>query len=1473
MAYDDFEDKSFKVDDNYFKVVIPDLDPGKSVPVQFRWQYADQSYGAWSVSKILEVPEISRPEATNIVATWIQIETGIALQIVWDAPELTNGFAVYLTSPAQPNNIAVFTQSRDKNSTSQKIIIPIQWIKDNFAGIFVTNLNGVLKSIYIDNATTGQTFTIPVYNDPLQGSVIPDNSWKITQVDKGFSVTWDAVPTVGTTYWETTVETSPNSTGPFVGRGSARNAPVFVAELNQVWVRIAHRLITGGYSQYSNAKTAEPYVPIIDDTTPPNEVIVNSALWSGTDLVINYTMPTTDPGARFEIILTKVVDGVTKTGRFADFFPAQTGTHNFIIKGYGTERASIQSQFGTLYQSFTGKFISVDASENPTTGTTFTTGTLTNPGTGVVPTFTATGTLNGYTVSWTQPDWAQYTYIHQSDTSGFTPSLANRVYTGNSPAIIQTTSNTFPFARKYIKIFYVTNIINDDNNPATPLDYFTSEPSAEGFVDPVNPDSTDTTPPPPVTSVTGVGSSNNEDPSGLGGLITLTITQPTMPADFKGYSVKIVNGSITTYEDFPSTTPLTTLVIKNGIYVGQSYTVSVATKDVQNTQTYITATPNPIPVNDSRTNTTVVTGLVVSATDSIATVRWTAPNDVRVGSYRVLLTTNADTTFLNPIQTINTDSTQTSFGGLAAATTYRVRVTTRLSNNGTISTQNVDTSFTLNASGAISDGIKPSQNPTPTVKSLFKAFALYWDAIDNADAVTYEVYAKTVNGTGIVDPANLVMEIDGTFAVINALASGAVVEYPAETSPTSATDYYFAIRAKDEDGLSTAAVVTVGPFTASRTGRFDIATNAIYANHITAGEIDASKMVTDLLFTNKTINVGQSTSLNRIRLDAVPGTISGQSVASRIFIGSGNYDDAGTSFYADNVGRFSIKDKLKFDGTNLTIDANGKFGGLLQAGPTGQSVKIGLDAGGSTLHGIYLESPGDYLYNNGNLRLAAGRIEYPVGGALKITANLDVVGSSTITGSFGVTGTGSSIYAGTAASGVTRVVLNKDGLFGYRNSGGVDTINFSFPNSTGLFQLGAGDLSGWTVNGGVIEKSTSTTINGVTANTYAGISTGSLAFYAGGGAGGSGTPQFSVSQAGAVTARNISIFSNGAAPTAKLIDAGSFFVQNNGYMEASNAKITGEIRASTGVFTGTVDVGDDANTAGVLRIVSGSGVIRIGRNALINGSVTAAITASAGSTTNFYVRASDGYMFSQSGQIGGWNIGTSDLKSGSAGTTVALSSSGTYAMWAGAASAFDGTNYAPFSVTNAGQLRATGAIISGQITVSSGRIGSQTTGWNINSGQLESFGTSAGGTQLVLDSSTGNISGGAITGAKVFSSSFFIGNNESGDKIQANGTLVLAGGLIRYSGGVLEINPDRLNNNSFKIKLNATSNEDGTYGDSTLVQSEDGELTIGRALFYGGLTDPRTGNGGFPVTTRQQVAGGAQGSAAFLKGDLWLQRA
>ena len=94
------------------------------------------------------------------------------------------------------------------------------------------------------------------------------------------------------------------------------------------------------------------------------------------------------------------------------------------------------------------------------------------------------------------------------------------------------------------------------------------------------------------------------------------------------------------------------------------------------------------------------------------------------------------------------------------------------------------------------------------------------------------------------------------------------------------------------------------------------------------------------------------------------------------------------------------------------------------------------------------------------------------------------------------------------------------------------------------------------------------------------------------------------------------------------------------------------------------------------------------------------------------------------------------------------------------------------------------------------------------------------------------------------------------------GSFSLGNGAISYTSGSSVLNVD-----ATRIDFNIRSNNDGTLGDETVVQDVDtGELTLGRAFFYGGNNYPGS------TTDRVTHADGDQGSGAFKKGDIWLSR-
>jgi hypothetical protein len=264
MAYEDLDDYSVgAAGSDTFDIVIPDLDPSSAYPIQFRWQFADKTSGLWSVSKVLYTPEIARPESTNITAVW----NGTNLEISWEAPNLANGFTIYLTSGA---TTVPFGYTLDKTKTTQKFIISSRDLINNFASVLPTTLTGLLKTTYIDTSTVGTAFAIPPYADAISGQNILDTDWSVLSVSNGFTVSWSGTLVSSAEYKYTEVHTSSSQAGTYdIVYSGVGPAIVTVESLSTNYIKIKHVSVTGLKSSFSSVKQAVPFDPIVFDDTPP----------------------------------------------------------------------------------------------------------------------------------------------------------------------------------------------------------------------------------------------------------------------------------------------------------------------------------------------------------------------------------------------------------------------------------------------------------------------------------------------------------------------------------------------------------------------------------------------------------------------------------------------------------------------------------------------------------------------------------------------------------------------------------------------------------------------------------------------------------------------------------------------------------------------------------------------------------------------------------------------------------------------------------------------------------------------------------------------------------------------------------------------------------------------------------------------------------------------------------------------------
>lgn len=130
---------------------------------------------------------------------------------------------------------------------------------------------------------------------------------------------------------------------------------------------------------------------------------------------------------------------------------------------------------------------------------------------------------------------------------------------------------------------------------------------------------------------------------------------------------------------------------------------------------------------------------------------------------------------------------------------------------------------------AATDGLPPGSNPTVTVRPGIGSLFVVWEAIENADPVSYDIYAvPAADAARLAAPplaTDFVGTSDGTGAGFRALPDG--------TALTPAGSYAVAVYARDKDGQcpTSATPVIASP---AQVNSEDLALNALTTDHLTA---------------------------------------------------------------------------------------------------------------------------------------------------------------------------------------------------------------------------------------------------------------------------------------------------------------------------------------------------------------------------------------------------------------------------------------------------------------------------------------------------------------------------------------------------------------------------------------------------------------------------------------------------------------
>lgn len=257
------------------------------------------------------------------------------------------------------------------------------------------------------------------------------------------------------------------------------------------------------------------------------------------------------------------------------------------------------------------------------------------------------------------------------------------------------------------------------------------------------------------------------------------------------------------------------------------------------------------------------------------------------------------------------------------------------------------------------------------------------------------------------------LSADNTFATTLYDKSGSAT-VASFTGLTTGTTYYIRVRAIDSTGnvgaWSSAASATPGKIDAqlSITGGTIvgdlIAGNTIVGEKIVSDSIDANRLKTNTALVG-VLKVGSTNGI----------TIDGNAADRAIYIGAGTYANANTQFYAANVagvGKFSLGDKLTWDGANLSIS-----GAVSITSNTTLGADLGIINSSGT---IYLGA----TKTTANARIlvnSGGIFAYPSGST---TANFALANDGTATFRNSITSGGSSTYPLVLDGANDRIIFN-----------------------------------------------------------------------------------------------------------------------------------------------------------------------------------------------------------------------------------------------------------------------------------------------------------------------------------------------------------------------------------------------------------------------------------------------------------------
>ena len=662
----------------------------------------------------------STPTAVSgCASTW----NGSTLHITWnfDATNASNTWAVEFIITFTIGSLTQTVYAPiNKLGTNQSYDLTYD-INANLFGFFQPKFDSITTKVAdsLGNFGASCTHTPPVYKNSLPAPIIT-----VSTINQGYSVAWTPITDTTLNYISVEEYISTDNvnipTGDYtqVYLDSVNPAINITSTTEGRWVKARFTDKAGTYGEYCTAVYVTPTATVAVNTTPPNAVTAVSAVWSGNDIIISYTLPTTLPGSYFQVTLTP------STGINGYFYVYPDGTSN-LNQTATIKKADIFAQFGRYYSAFSSALFTSFSGigiKDPH-GVSFSVAQRANPflinGSLVIPTFTLTGIVNGYSATFNLPAYATYAEVYQKYTS-WAGSSTPDAFTGTYSSGGTIGSPTIT----------LTNVKDNDGVTLSPI--------PTGYI------------------ITGVGVPSNTYILSVNGN-TITLNNNLTVQASGTYSAQGLVYAGSGPSNIPSTLYQNTYVI---VRYYDDFDNSSANSAEQIVIPYQPTTVDVVgPPNVSSTGLSTTSGIDSSGTlgfNGYINLSWSAVTDSQLRGYRIRFTTDTTSPVYSyvdyPIDQSNPPTGTLSYKltGLAVGATYKLAVATydQYNNLSTAFTTLTDT--TITGSPAITNYISAGNFKfgygvnAGTDKGLYLDTNNYW-YINSGDSARLKVGGSTNN--------------------------------------------------------------------------------------------------------------------------------------------------------------------------------------------------------------------------------------------------------------------------------------------------------------------------------------------------------------------------------------------------------------------------------------------------------------------------------------------------------------------------------------------------------------------------------------------------------------------------------------------------------------------------------------------------------------------------------------------------------